>query len=331
MEDGKRCEIYSDGSYIKEIDKAGYCIVVIKDGHRKEITGSNKTEQHIKNYEIYALAKSIEVMEDENINDAILYSDALNIVRQINKKLKGKQLNFNHKPFDYLYEKITTFLSKNPKITLCHIKSKENLADKGSRFSAYKEMYLNVIENKKKMDKEKFFYSENFMFVENCLADNTASVFIRRKKRSFFNFFIKEYVGINVEKYEKDGKLFHKVFFYNKNNLTHKVHYSLLFSKKTDLEVINEVLKNNYTKKYKQIMFTMNSDNDFIDLLYLKKSIDINNEKEYVITNDILNSSKFYEKICFVDGIKPDFCLRTGEKRIKIKTRVKEKEKQLNI
>ena len=109
MEDGKRCEIYSDGSYIKEIDKAGYCIVVIKDGHRKEITGSNKTEQHIKNYEIYALAKSIEVMEDENINDAILYSDALNIVRQINKKLKGKQLNFNHKPFDYLYEKITTF------------------------------------------------------------------------------------------------------------------------------------------------------------------------------------------------------------------------------
>lgn len=151
---------------------------------------------------------------------------------------------------------------------MCHIKSKENLAGKGSRFSAYKEMYLNVIENKKKMDKEKFFYSENFMFVENCLADNTASVFIRRKKRSFFNFFIKEYVGINVEKYEKDGKLFNKVFFYNKNNLTHKVHYSLLFSKKTDLEVINEVLKNNYTKKYKQIMFKMNSDNDFIDLLY---------------------------------------------------------------
>ena len=49
-------------------------------------------------------------MEDENINDAILYSDALNIVRQINKKLKGKQLNFNHKPFDYLYEKFSACL-----------------------------------------------------------------------------------------------------------------------------------------------------------------------------------------------------------------------------
>ena len=47
------------------------------------------------------------------------------------------------------------------------------------------------------------------MFVENCLADNVASVFTRRKS-VFLTFFIKEYVGINIENMKK-GKIF-KVF-----------------------------------------------------------------------------------------------------------------------
>jgi len=328
MEDGKCAKIYSDGSYIKEIDKAGYCIVLLKGSEKKEFTGSNKTEKHAQNYEIYALTKAIEVMEENHINEAILYTDALAIVRQIHKKMKGKDLNVNHQPFTDLYDKVITFLKNNPKVDLIHIKSKENIADKGSRFSAYKEMYENVLENKKKIEKEKFFYSENFMFVENCLADNVASVFTRRKKRSFFNFFIKEYVGINIEKYEKKGKTFHKVFFYNKNDLTHKVHYSLLFEKKHDLEVIAEVLKNKYTQRYAQIMFTLNSDNKVLDLLYLKRPVNEQDvEKDF--SNQILTESQKYEKICFVDGIKPDFCLRTGEKRIKIRTRVKEKERNI--
>ena len=99
MEDGKCAKIYSDGSYIKEIDKAGYCIVLLKGNEKKEFTGSNKTEKHAQNYEIYALTKAIEVMEENHINEAILYTDALAIVRQIHKKMKGKELNVNHQPF----------------------------------------------------------------------------------------------------------------------------------------------------------------------------------------------------------------------------------------
>lgn len=330
MEDGKCHKIYSDGSYIKEIDKAGYCIVILNESEKKEFTGSNKTEKHVQNYEIYALAQAVSIMEQERITEGILYSDALGVIRQLTKKMKGKELNINQKPFEDLYEKVILFLTKNPKIVLTHIKSKENIADKGSRFSAYKEMYQTVIEKKKQIENENFFYAENFMLVENCLADNVASVFTRRKKRSFFNYFIKEYVGINIEKYEKNNRVYHKVFFYNKNDLTHKVHYSLLFEKKTDVEVLSEVLKNQYTKKYAQVLFTLNTDNHMLDLLYLKKSMNECNEIESQYLKEILLSSKEYEKICFVDGIKPDFCLRTGEKRIKIKKRVKEKEQKQN-
>ena len=73
----------------------------------------------------------------------------------------------------------------------------------------------------------------------------------------------------------------------------------------------------------------MNSENKVLDLLYLKKSLNDCNELETKYINDILNIAQMYEKICFVDGIKPDFCLRTGEKRIKIKKRFKEKEQKL--
>lgn len=329
MEDGKCHKVYSDGSYIKEIDKAGYCIVILNEREKKEFTGSNKTEKHIQNYEIYALAKAVEIMENEKIVKAFLFSDALAIIRQINKKIKGKDLNVNQQPFEELYNQVVNFLKAHPEVILTHIKSKENIADKGSRFSAYKEMYQTVLEKKNKIEENNFFYSENFMLVENCLADSVASVFTRRKKRSFFNYFIKEYVGINIEKYEKNNKHYHKVFFYNKNDLTHKVHYSLLFEKKTDLEVISEVLKNQYTQKYQQVLFTLNSENKVLDLLYLKKSLNDCNDLETKHLNDILEMAQKYEKICFVDGIKPDFCLRTGEKRIKIKKRFKEKEQKL--
>lgn len=331
MEDGKCQKIYSDGSYIKEIDKAGYCIVIQNDNEKKEFTGSNKTEKHAQNYEIYALTKAVEIMEKECVTEGILYSDALGVIKQLHKKIKGKELNVNQQPFEDLYEKVINFLKKYPKIILTHIKSKENIADKGSRFSAYKEMYQTVIDRKKQINNEDFFYAENFMLVENCLADNVASVFTRRKKRSFFNYFIKEYVGINIEKYEKNNKTYHKVFFYNKNELTHKVHYSLLFERKTDIEVLLEVLKNQYTQRYSQVLFTLNVDNEILDLLYLKKSMKECNEIESVYLKEILLKSKEYEKICFVDGIRPDFCLRTGEKRIKIKKRVKEKEQKQNI
>jgi len=37
MEDGKCTKIYSDGSYIKEIDKAGYCIVLLKGNEKKKL------------------------------------------------------------------------------------------------------------------------------------------------------------------------------------------------------------------------------------------------------------------------------------------------------
>lgn len=326
MEDGKCHKVYSDGSYIKEIDKAGYCIVILKDGEKKEITGSNKTDKHIQNYEIYALAKAVEVMKEEKIEKASLLSDSLTIIRQVNKKLKGKDLNTNQQPFEDLYHTVVSFLKEYPEVILTHIKSKENIADNGSRVSAYKEMYQSVLEKKQKIQENNFFFSQKFMLVDNCLSDTAASVFIRRKKRSFFNYFIKEYVGINIEKYEKNNKHYHKVFFYNKNELTHKVHYSLLFEKKTDFEVISEVLKNQYTRKYQQVLFTLNSENKVLDLLYLKKSLNDCNENETKYLNEILNNSQEYEKICFVDGIKPDFCLRTGEKRIKIKKRVKEKE-----
>lgn len=330
MEAGKCHKVYSDGSYIKEIDKAGYCIVIVSGNEKKEFTGSNKTEKHIQNYEVYALAQAVDMMEQENVKEGYLYSDALTIVRHINKKIKGKELNVNQQAFSDLYEKIVTFLKLHPKIVLTHIKSKENIADKGSRFSAYKEMYQTVIDKKSKISTNNFFYSEKFMLVDNCLAENVASVFTRRIKRSFFNYFIQQYVGINIEKYEKNNHHYHKVFFYNKNELTHKVHYSLLFEKKTDLEVVAEVLKNQYTQKYKQIMFTMNMENKILDFLYLKKSINECSEDEKKDLEKILDMSKNYQKICFVDGIKPDFCLRTGEKRIKIKKRFKEKEQKQN-
>ena len=69
MEDGKCHKVYSDGSYIKEIDKAGYCIVILNEREKREFTGSNKTEKHIQNYEIYALAKAVEIMENEKLLD----------------------------------------------------------------------------------------------------------------------------------------------------------------------------------------------------------------------------------------------------------------------
>ena len=88
------------------------------------------------------------------------------------------------------------------------------------------------------------------------------------------------------------------------------------------------MLFRSYTQRYEQVMFTLNSDNKVLDLLYLKRPVNEDDiEKEY--SSQILNESQKYEKICFVDGIKPDFCLRTGEKRIKIRTRVKEKERNI--
>lgn len=330
MEDGKCNKIYSDGSYIKEIDKAGYCIVLLMGDIKKEFTGSNKTEKHIQNYEIYALAKAVEIMEIEKIYNGYLYSDSLVIISQINKILNGKKYNANQEQFAELYNKVVQFLISNVNVKLIFIKSKENIADKGSRFSAYKEMYQSVLENKNKIKEGIFFNSSNFILVENCFAENVASIFTKRKKRSFFNYFIKYYVGINIEKYQNKKTHYHEVFYYNKNDVTHKVHYNLTMKNLTDLDIIIEILKNQYTKQYQKIMFTLKSNNSLLDLLYFKKSIDQCSIEEQEKLNQILKLSENYEKICFIDGIKPDFCLNTGEKRIKIRNRIKEKKLHQN-